>query len=124
MLFYNFTRTSYTRNFSTILLNSSAKRRCRLCFPSGIKCNLKRQMQNKYLGDRLLLHVFLERSKNRVCVGQREMSENCFDTFVLAFTGKHNSACFIYFTLIKKIKIPANLVMLEVLKSLPGANQL
>lgn len=39
-LFYSL---SQCRKFSTCLLKSSAKRRCRLCFPSGIRSNLKRR---------------------------------------------------------------------------------
>lgn len=35
-----------SRNSSTSLLNSSANLRCRLCFPSGIRCNLDSGQEN------------------------------------------------------------------------------
>ena len=33
----------HCRKSSTNLLNSSAKRKCRLCLPSGIRCNLRKK---------------------------------------------------------------------------------
>lgn len=80
-LFYSL---SQCRKSSTSLLKSSAKRRCRLCFPSGIRSNLKREKNQT-----LHIHYILGVQVTKIFVA--------FSLLLVTWVQNWSNPCFKYY---------------------------